>query len=66
MAEIRTLEALYERHSQRLYSFLTGFLRNEGDTKDVLPQVFLKLARKGDLLDGADDEAAFFSPPARA
>jgi RNA polymerase sigma-70 factor (ECF subfamily) len=53
------LARLYEDHAQALFAFLLNFTRNETDTKDLLQEVFCKLARQPRLLDDARDERAF-------
>lgn len=53
------LARLYDDHAQALYAFLLNFTRDETDTKDVLQEVFCKLARQPRLLDQARDERAF-------
>jgi RNA polymerase sigma-70 factor (ECF subfamily) len=53
------IERLYDDHSQALFAFLLNFTRDENDTRDVLQEVYVKLARKSDLLRGARDERAF-------
>ena len=53
------LRRLYDGHSQSLYAFLLNLTRNEADTRDLLQDVFVKLARDPNLLDGVRDERAF-------
>ena len=53
------LERLYDDHSQALFGFLLNFTRDENDTRDVLQEVYVKLARHPDLLSDARDERAF-------
>ena len=53
------LARLYDDHAQALFGFLLNFTRNEADTRDVLQELFLKLARQPALLDGVRDERAF-------
>jgi RNA polymerase sigma-70 factor (ECF subfamily) len=53
------LERLYDDHAQALFAFLLNFTRNEDDTRDVLQEVFTKLARRPELLHAARDERAF-------
>lgn len=50
---------LYDEHAQSLYAFLLNLTRNESDTRDVLQDVFAKLARNENLLDGVRDERGF-------
>ena len=53
------IERLYDEHAQPLYAFLLNFTRDEADTRDLLQEVFLKLARDPKLLDGIREERAF-------
>lgn len=50
---------LYEDHAQALFAFLLNLTRNEADTKDLLQELFIKLARKPDLVSPARDTRAF-------
>ncbi len=52
-------ERLYDDHAQALFSFLLTFTRNEADTRDLLQELFVKLAQRPELLDGVRDERAF-------
>jgi RNA polymerase sigma-70 factor (ECF subfamily) len=42
-----------------LHAFLLNFTRSEADTKDLLQELFIKLARQPKLLTGLRDEKAF-------
>jgi RNA polymerase sigma-70 factor, ECF subfamily len=53
------LERLYDEHAQRLYAYLLNFTRDEFDTRDILQDTFVKLAREPKLLASARDERAF-------
>ena len=53
------IERLYDGHMQPLYAFLLNFTRDEADTRDLLQEIFVKLAREPKLLDGVRDERAF-------
>ena len=53
------LERLYDEHAQALFAFLLNFTRDEDDTRDVLQEVFIKLARQPGLLRGAREPRAF-------
>ena len=53
------LERLYDEHAQALFAFLLNFTRDEADTRDVLQEIFIKLARQPGLLRAARDERAF-------
>jgi RNA polymerase sigma-70 factor (ECF subfamily) len=54
------IERLYDEHAQSLYAFLLNFTRDEADTRDLLQEIFVKLAREPGLLSGVRDERAFF------
>jgi RNA polymerase sigma-70 factor (ECF subfamily) len=53
------LQRLYDEHAQALFAFLLNFTRSEEDTRDLLQEIFTRLARQPDLLRGARDERAF-------
>jgi len=53
------LRRLYDEHAGPLYAFLLNLTRDEADTRDLLQDVFVKLARDEDLLNGVRDERAF-------
>ena len=53
------IERLYDEHAQPLYAFLLNFTRVETDTRDLLQEIFVKLARGPKLLAGVRDERAF-------
>ena len=52
-------ERLYDEHAQTLFAFLLNFTRHEADTRDLLQEVFIKLANRPELLHGVRDERAF-------
>jgi RNA polymerase sigma-70 factor (ECF subfamily) len=53
------LERLYDGHAQPLYAFLLNLTHDEDDTRDLLQEIFVKLARNPKLLTGVRDERAF-------
>lgn len=53
------LDRLYDEHAQALFAFLLNLTRNEEDTREVLQEIFVKLARQPELLSGARDERSF-------
>jgi RNA polymerase sigma-70 factor (ECF subfamily) len=53
------IERLYDEHAQELFAFLLNFTRHEADTRDLLQELFIKLAKRPELLDGVRDERAF-------
>ena len=59
MARGPEIERLYDEHAQALFAFLLNLTRDEADTRDLLQDVFVKLARDPGLLDGVRDERAF-------
>ena len=59
MAPPLDFERLYDEHAQALFSFLIQFTRNEADTKDLLQELFIKLARNPRLFEAVRDERAF-------
>src|ERR1041385_623234 len=59
MAVELELERLYDDHAQALFAFLLNFTRSEPDTRDLLQELFIKLARRPELLDGVKDPRAF-------
>ena len=53
------IERLYDEHAQPLYAFLLNFTRDEADTRDLLQEIFVKLAREPKFLNGIREERAF-------
>jgi RNA polymerase sigma-70 factor (ECF subfamily) len=53
------LERVYDEHAAPLFGFLLNLTRNEADTRDLLQEVFVKLAQRPNLLAGIDDHRAF-------
>lgn len=53
------LERLYDAHAQALFAFLLNVTRDPEETREVLQEVFVKLARQPDLLAPARDERGF-------
>ena len=52
-------ERLYDEHAQAVFAFLLNFTRHEADTRDLLQELFVKLAKRPELLDGVRDQRAF-------
>ncbi len=50
---------LYDDHAQALFAFLLNLTRNEADTRDLLQELFVKLARRPDLLRDVREERGF-------
>jgi len=55
------IERLYDKHAQPLFAFLLNFLRDEQDTRDLLQEFFVKIAREPELLNNVRDERAFLT-----
>jgi len=53
------IERLYDEHAQSLYAFLLNFTRDETDTRDLLQDIFVKIAREPRLLDRVREERGF-------
>jgi RNA polymerase sigma-70 factor (ECF subfamily) len=53
------IERLYDEHAQALFAFLLNLTRHEADTRDLLQELFVKLAKRPELLDGVRDVRAF-------
>jgi len=52
-------ERVYDEHAQAVFAFLLNFTRHEADTRDLLQEVFVKLAKRPELLERVRDERAF-------
>jgi len=53
------LERLYDDHASALFAFLLNLTRSEADTRDLLQDLFVKIARQPELLSGVREERAF-------
>lgn len=53
------IEWLYDGHAPSLFAFLLNFTRDENDTRDLLQEIFVKIAREPALLQGVQNERAF-------
>jgi len=53
------IERLYDGHAASLFAFLLNFTRDENDTRDVLQEIFVKIAQEPELLRGVRNERAF-------
>jgi RNA polymerase sigma-70 factor (ECF subfamily) len=52
MAVPDPLEEIYREHAPALFRFLVRLSGNEAETKDILQEIFLRLAQRPDLLEG--------------
>jgi RNA polymerase sigma-70 factor (ECF subfamily) len=59
MRDESDLTRLYDEHAQALFAFLLNFTRDESDTRDLLQEIFVKLAKEPRLLGNARDERSF-------
>jgi RNA polymerase sigma-70 factor (ECF subfamily) len=59
MSASPNLERLYDEHAQALFAFVLNLLRHEADTRDVLQELFVKVARNPRLLQGVKDPRGF-------
>ena len=59
------IERLYDEHAQCLFAFLLNFTRDEHDTRDLLQEIFVKIAREPHLLENVQNERAYLIRLAR-
>ena len=53
------LERLYDQHAPAIFAFLLNLTHSEADTRDLLQEVFIKLARRSDLISHVREERPF-------
>jgi RNA polymerase sigma-70 factor (ECF subfamily) len=53
------LQRLYDEHAQALFAFLLNFTRDENDTRDLLQEIFTRIARQPELLEPVRDQHPF-------
>ena len=59
MSRLQSLEEVYDQHASALFAFAFNLLRNESDARDVLQEIFIKLAQRPELLSKVTDTRAF-------
>ena len=59
MTGLPELERLYDEHAHALFGFLLQFTRSEADTRDLLQEAFVRLARHPECLAGVRNERPF-------
>ena len=59
------IERLYDEHAPSLFAFLLNFTRNESETRDLLQEIFVKIAREPDLFQNVRNERAYLIRLAR-
>lgn len=55
------LEKLYDEHAPALFGFLLNLTRNEADTRDVLQDLFCKLAAKPEQLQDVKEMRSYLA-----
>lgn len=55
----RELARLYNAHAPALFAFLLNFTRHESDTRDLLQQLFVRLAARDSLPPDLQDERRY-------
>jgi len=53
------LARLYDDHAPALFAFLLNVTRNEAETRDVMQELFARLAARPERFDGVRDERGF-------
>ncbi len=53
------IERLYDEHAPSLFAFLLNFTRDEDVTRDLLQELFVKIAREPALLENVENERAY-------
>ena len=53
---LEKLRQTWDDHARAVYAFLLKLTRSEADARDFLQDVFHRLARQPDLLDGLSGE----------
>jgi RNA polymerase sigma-70 factor, ECF subfamily len=59
MAALREIERLYDEHAQAVFAYLLNLTRSEADTRDLLQELFARLASRAEPLASVRDERAF-------
>lgn len=59
MSPERELARLYDEHAPALFAFLLNLTHDEADTRDLLQDVFIKLAQRPNLLRDVREERPF-------
>ena len=52
-------ERIYDEHADALFAFVLNLTRSEADTRDVLQEIFQRVAARPAMLDGIREERAF-------
>ena len=55
----QTIEEIYKRHADMVYSVSFSYLKNTEDTKDIVSEIFLKLMQKRIKFNNAEHEKAW-------
>jgi RNA polymerase sigma-70 factor (ECF subfamily) len=54
-----SIERWYDQHAQAMFAFTLNYTRNESDTRDIIQQIFVKLATRPDLVESVREERSF-------
>lgn len=55
----KSIEEIYERHADMVYSVSFSYMKNTEDTKDIVSEIFLKLIQKRIYFNDAEHEKAW-------
>ncbi len=53
------MERVYDEHASALFAFLLDLTRNEADARDLLQEIFLRLAKRPAVLENVRESRAF-------
>src|SRR5580693_3583258 len=59
MASTPDISRLYDDHAQAVFAFLENLVRNEADTRDIMQELFVKVARRPAMLKDLRYERGF-------
>ena len=59
------VERLYDEHAEGIYRFLLALVRHREDARDLVQDVFVRVARSEGVMDGVADHRAFLFRIAR-
>ena len=59
MSSSDLLSRLYDDHAQAIFALLLNLTRNESDTRDLLQELFIRIARRPEILAGVQNERGF-------
>lgn len=59
MANRQDLERWYDEHARAVFALLLNLVRNESDARDLLQEVFVRLANQPERFNAAEDPRAY-------